>query len=732
MRGAGVLAPTASACPMTMDEGVVNDVFCFGGEDHGTAGGSGSNGVLALDGTGLLAVTTGDGDLGAVGHKPSTSLPSDLSTAAAASAAAAAAAAATSATSSATSATFSHGEGTSSLRVAPPRSHFGSTSSNVSDDCDITSLGLMDWSNFSTWMTCICVVKFDLELGQSLETVYPHTHPLTPEEMKNISYLAFPDSNSGCMGNHQFTFRIRASKRDKPMSARGGGSSGAKSSAAAAAAAFAGAGPAANCEGAGADACGDRRKPPKYFYGSVLFRQIPDPTSRRGYFQKSVVVISERLHVGLYTEVASRVALAYFENGNSALESACLDICRWPPPDASASLTLPLLGAKLQARLLDAQLGSFGTKLRSKASVPELHASIEPASFLQTLRPLLSHAQTLWELMLTAEPLLVISPTPTACSNAVLALVGLVGPTLYQGDYRPYFTIHDPDCPRIVKKGQKPGAMVLGVTNPYFSKALEHWPHVVRVGLMHQARHSSANLTPMSSTVVTGGSASRALHSGSPTLGGRICGKQGLFTSYKPLLEQDKAFLKPLLKAAGPAQDPKKLGSSIRNHFAELTQSFLIPLEQYVMRLMPLKSTISAFKVVPTLGTFSPRDFLKSVAKSPAPLSRSRRGNWLTLYANFLKSPNFRAWWTQRQRDANSQLVKQFLEQVMASNLEAWAKTQSELQVIDVYVRIHDAVRVARDRGIMSHASLKAVVEKTAGVVEQLPQDLRASLQMRQ
>ena len=79
-----------------------------------------------------------------------------------------------------------------------------------------------DWSGFRSWLHSIAVVTFDLELGQVIENVYPvnsqaSTTPaalqdsLSEQDKTNVCYLAFPDSNSGIMGDIQFHFRIRRS-----------------------------------------------------------------------------------------------------------------------------------------------------------------------------------------------------------------------------------------------------------------------------------------------------------------------------------------------------------------------------------------------------------------------------------------------------------------------------------------------------------------------------------------
>nr|KAF6473861.1 DENN domain containing 6A [Rousettus aegyptiacus] len=57
--------------------------------------------------------------------------------------------------------------------------------------------GLLRWDGFSAWLHCVCVVGFDLELGQAVEVIYPQHSKLTDKEKTNICYLSFPDSNSG-------------------------------------------------------------------------------------------------------------------------------------------------------------------------------------------------------------------------------------------------------------------------------------------------------------------------------------------------------------------------------------------------------------------------------------------------------------------------------------------------------------------------------------------------------
>lgn len=90
--------------------------------------------------------------------------------------------------------------------------------------------------------------------------IYPGHVKLSEQEKTNICYLAFPDSNSGCMGDTQFHMRIRQAPGRHPLRP---------------------------------EHRAYNQKCPAYlqiqsgyFYGYVYFRQVKDKTIPRGYFQK--------------------------------------------------------------------------------------------------------------------------------------------------------------------------------------------------------------------------------------------------------------------------------------------------------------------------------------------------------------------------------------------------------------------------------------------------------------
>lgn len=61
-------------------------------------------------------------------------------------------------------------------------------------------------------------------------------------------------------------------------------------------------------------------------------------------------------------------------------------------------------------------------------------------------------------------------------------MFSLITPFKFEADYRPYFTIHDNEFKEFTSNVHGTPHVILGVTNPFFSKTLYHWPHTIRLG----------------------------------------------------------------------------------------------------------------------------------------------------------------------------------------------------------------------------------------------------------
>uniref|UniRef100_A0AAQ5XSD0 UDENN domain-containing protein n=1 Tax=Amphiprion ocellaris TaxID=80972 RepID=A0AAQ5XSD0_AMPOC len=369
---------------------------------------------------------------------------------------------------------------------------------------------LLPWDRFSAWLHCICVVGFDLELGQAVEVIYPHHSKLSEKEKTSICYLSFPDSNSGCLGDTQFCFRFRQGSNKK--SSLG-----------------------SFLETSDRDAPPCLKREQGHYYGYVYFRQVRDKTLKRGYFQKSLVLISKLPYVTFFHSLLKIMAPEYFEKQEPCLEAACNDIDRWPTPHPGRILTLPIMGVVIKVRIPTCYDKPGTSQLVQSAQSDSLVSIVLPTihevDLFRCFYPVFFHIQMLWELVLLGEALVVMAPSPAESSDTVLALVSCISPLRYCSDFRPYFTIHDSEFKEYTTRTQAPPSVILGVTNPFFAKTLQHWPHIIRIGDMKQAGEMAKQMKVKKLKNL------KTLDS-----------KPGVYTAYKPYLNKDEEIIKQLQK----------------------------------------------------------------------------------------------------------------------------------------------------------------------------------------
>lgn len=316
---------------------------------------------------------------------------------------------------------------------------------------------LQEWDRLHGWIHGICIVTFDLELGQAIEHIYPSHVDLSEQDKTNICYLAFPDSNCGVMGDSQFHFRFRMT----PIA------------------------PDENSSSVPNQIRRDfnRRCPttigsdPNYLFGFVYFRQVKDSSIRRGYYQKSLIILSHLPLISLFNHVTNIIARKFFEMGEVALEVATHDIKQWPFPISGHNLTLPLLGHVFQAFLPSSSTRSVesGSETVSISSSVEATPCLSEIDLFTCLLPVIDHLDALWELVLTAEPLVIMAGTPTLSSATVQYLTSIIYPLGFCADYRPFYTIHDSDFKDITNSNSNAALpnIILGVTNPFFFQSSE-------------------------------------------------------------------------------------------------------------------------------------------------------------------------------------------------------------------------------------------------------------------
>ena len=182
----------------------------------------------------------------------------------------------------------------------------------------------MSWQNLNHWIHSIFVVHFDLRVGHSIEYFLPIQGHLTEKERTELQFLSLPDTNTKYLGDLQYHFRLH---RDASTSID-------------------------NYRSYNLSVPAILQVDENSLFGYVNFRQIRDKTSKRGYFQKSLVILSRFPFFSLFSTLSFYLSKYYFETGVQTLES-CLQSMdnRWTKAEAGKTLLLPLLNKTLQVRI---------------------------------------------------------------------------------------------------------------------------------------------------------------------------------------------------------------------------------------------------------------------------------------------------------------------------------------------------------------------------------------------
>lgn len=546
------------------------------------------------------------------------------------------------------------------------------------------------WDRFSSWLECVCVVTFDLELGQAIELLYPQDVKLTEKEKTSICYLSFPDSYSGCLGDTQFSFRMRQSvgrrgSRDEQIYNR--------------------------------DAPATLQKELSHFFGYVYFRQVKDVTVKRGYFQKSLVLLSKLPYTALFHTLLQIIAPEYFEKLEPCLETVCNEIDQWPKPVPGMTLNLPIMGVALQVRIPSKSDKPGGSPIRHAAKenllpAPTVLPTIHELDLFTCFQSMLIHLQMLWELVLLGEALVVIAPSPTVSSETVLALVSSICPLKFCCDFRPYFTIHDSEFREYTTRTQAPPNVILGVTNPFFIKTFQSWPHIIRLGEIKMAGDLPKQVKVKKLIKLK-----------------TLDTKPGIYTAYKTCLHKDKILIKRLLKGIQRKRPPEVQSAILRRHLLELTQSFIIPLERYLASLMPLQRSVTPWKTPPQIRPFNQEEFMATLDHSGPQLTSMLKGDWMGLYRKFFRSPNFDGWYRQRQKEMTQKLESLHLEVICDADLIGWTKDKSEVEIVDVILKLREKMTKARWQQLQVRDGVMDKLDTfIKSIISSLPEDLQTLL----
>ncbi|TFK46108.1 DUF1630-domain-containing protein [Heliocybe sulcata] len=478
-----------------------------------------------------------------------------------------------------------------------PRTHRARSSQNVTPQLEPDKLRKM-----RRWILGFATVNFDLEFGPTVESVDPYVW-LSSSESENIAFSSFPDCPQFEEGSQTHSFRIRDKivTRDTRL--------------------------------------GHIDRPPPldgFLYGFSYFAQNKDPSSKRGYLQRSLVILTHHPYPALFDAVIDILGPLYFQHGHAMLETACHNIANWPDPVKRASLELGFLGSVFQVDLPgnsnEQQFANTGTAI-DKIGPRRILAATAPSSlpFITILEESLSHVWSIWECLVLCEPILIYAPSPNVTSEAGWWLRDIIRPIPLSGDFRPYFTIHDQDHSAIVNKMPPQTGLIVGITNPLIERACTHWPHLLSLGCNRSERPGHGQTQEKS-----------------------LAGPKPGWTTktHNRYISKDRALLKKIEDAChGDDRSKMEASLALRRHFGSRTNELLVPLHRYLNTLIPPPAAQSSSSTYTQrrLKPFSTKDFLASLKANGSPLpfrSASRRSEF---YSRWLRTPAFGLWLAQQE-----------------------------------------------------------------------------------
>eukprot|EP01138_Halocafeteria_seosinensis_P003010 gb/GECG01003074.1/.p1 GENE.gb/GECG01003074.1/~~gb/GECG01003074.1/.p1 ORF type:complete len:868 (+),score=91.16 gb/GECG01003074.1/:1-2604(+) len=292
----------------------------------------------------------------------------------------------------------------------------------------------------ASWCRCVGLVEFDAEKGPTLSYEYP-SGVIHSECRTTLAHLCLPEGMSAgpdgvleCV----YCIRLRNSPKQWTPSAcfkipgRERASSVLRSL------------QKSSHEEEGA-ASGQSRS--EFLLGAVYFSQKPNTSHRRGFDQTGIILLSELPFPVLLKHAALVIGHAYEDTkALVTLEMAYRHIRDWPSPTEGEAVQLPLLGRTLEytiPRRGNLEASHPQNKDATGATIGQDNFS--DVGVYRTLCPFLHYLWHIWTLLIRGKTVCVRCPDATLCSDIVLAIVSLINPLPFSGDYRPYITIHDPD-----------------------------------------------------------------------------------------------------------------------------------------------------------------------------------------------------------------------------------------------------------------------------------------------
>ncbi|KAJ6249108.1 hypothetical protein M0813_01707 [Anaeramoeba flamelloides] len=514
------------------------------------------------------------------------------------------------------------------------------------------------------WIQSFIVVSFDNTEGQIIDLVYPPEKEYTKRCLKNISFYSLPDTGSTTVQSptvsHNFTFLLQSKT--------------------------------------------------KSLNGVVHFVKLKSKTAKRGYVQRSLVLISEHNFHQLFLKVVSLIGQVSLieEDPTPMLKRAFEEIEKnWPKEiNPQEVVGLKIFGRTLNSYFPSKLKLSIAKPLPPRDVVTNLYSNSNyiccdgfygvDINLYSFFRNRIKELPLLWQLMIGQENLLITSDQASLSSTMVLLLPSLIYPLIFKGTLYPYFTVQNSGLSKLAKKTfskpkQDPNikgnnnnkkkkkknkksnnlqdfrndGIILGNSDPIFAqKILCHWENK-----WFLKSPSSKKKNKKSQFV-----------------------NEGYFSKTKPLTKFGSLILKRLSKInkSKVEQEEKNIKCNLllRKYFFVLTRKFLLPLEEYFLFLIEKLNPILPFYSDPIFKGFDENEFLQKFKDGQLSCDFNNPGQWAPLYNKFIHTDTFMVWYETNKQRVIQQYSQLYVNKILNFDIQSHISNMNDTDKVDLFYRI--------------------------------------------
>lgn len=493
----------------------------------------------------------------------------------------------------------------------------------------------------NSWIDAILIANFDEQKGAIMENIFDfHTFDkfLSDKIKSDMSFLSFPDKNQNMNGYKNFHFCYELLNTEAEVE---------------------------NDKGNGQINHFNKNKTFKIF-GFVCFCQLKDSSCKRGFIQKSLLILSRHMYISFFSTISKKLFQLYIDHGLKSIEIAINLIKDWPAITINKNLDLPFYGDMY--RLYISPYGETFNQSVKKINMESSEKCFPPSVQLFTndvdfsiLRYTITQLHYIYELLLLEESILILGHCPSTVTQYANALLNLINPLEFMGVYFPYFTIqlthkippNDKSSSSSTTSNNNNHHYLIGVTNPYFKEVFKNWKYKILLdSLTGFENHKNGIIDKYPFK------------------------KNAFLNSYDRncLLPIEPNDLK-LFKKINELRNHSEMSQLIGEYFNKKTKQLLEPIGKYVQSMFAKKidgcfaSILEDPNVLPCFSYEICMENIENFIDHPFNFNRAKQ---LQFYDKFIRTKSFHKWLNLLWNPLKIKLINRYVEHITSLNSINW------------------------------------------------------------